>query len=403
MTATPVIVDSSLLSDIQRFGAADVSACFSCGICSATCPLVEDDATFPRRIIRYAEVGLRDKLLSSRELWACYSCGECSESCPTQAEPSEFMAAARRYAIASYDKTGLARLMYTRPIIGTILAVLLAAFFALFMYSARGPMSGESLDLFAFIPEGIIHDVGIVVMIVVFVAGLAGVFNMVRGVGRQAGVSWRSLFGDRAGLRRSASAAWQALAVDTLAQRRYRADCEAETANVPWYRQRWFIHGAAMWGFLGLLAATALDYGLALAGIKETGTPVPIWYPVRLLGTIAGLALVYGTTMLMWRRFRRADRSVRTSTASDWTFLWLLLLSGLTGFVLELALYLPQPPTWGYWMFLFHVAVAMELVLLAPFMKFAHAIYRPLALFFLALAGESKRAPQLQPAKEVVR
>ncbi len=41
---------------------------------------------------------------------------------------------------------------------------------------------------------------------------------------------------------------------------------------------------------------------------------------------------------------------------------------------------------WGYWVFLFHVAVAMELVLLAPFMKFAHAVYRPVALIFLALA-----------------
>lgn len=36
-------------------------------------------------------------------------------------------------------------------------------------------------------------------------------------------------------------------------------------------------------------------------------------------------------------------------------------------------------------MFLFHVAVAMELVILAPFMKLAHAVYRPLALFFAAL------------------
>ena len=35
-------------------------------------------------------------------------------------------------------------------------------------------------------------------------------------------------------------------------------------------------------------AATGLDYGLALLGIKETGTPVPLWYPVRLLGTVAG-------------------------------------------------------------------------------------------------------------------
>ncbi len=399
---TSAVIDTGLLADIKRFGAADVSACFSCGTCTAICPLVGDDDTFPRRMIRYAQVGLRDKLLSSKELWSCYACGECSESCPTQAEPSEFMAAARRYAIASYDRTGLARLMYTWPFVGTIIAIALAAFFALFMYAGHGPMSGTSLDLFGFIPEELIHLSGVVVMVVVFLAGLGGVFNMVRSVGRQAGLSWRSLLRDRAELRRSASAAWQALAVDTLAQRRYRSDCETEAAEVPWFRQRWFIHGAAMWGFLGLLAATILDYGLALAGIKETGTPVPIWHPIRLLGTVAGLALVYGTTMLMWRRFRRADRSVRTSTVSDWTFLWLLEIAGLTGFALELALYLPQAPTWGYWMFLFHVAVAMELVLLAPFMKFAHAIYRPLALFFLALAGESEKARQLQPAKEAI-
>jgi nitrate reductase gamma subunit len=41
---------------------------------------------------------------------------------------------------------------------------------------------------------------------------------------------------------------------------------------------------------------------------------------------------------------------------------------------------------WGYAFFLFHVAVAMELVLLAPFTKFAHAVYRPVSLFLQSLA-----------------
>ncbi len=54
-------------------------------------------------------------------------------------------------------------------------------------------------------------------------------------------------------------------------------------------------------------------------------------------------------------------------------------------FLIELALYLPQAPTCGYWVFLFHVSLAMELVLLAPLMKFSHAVYRPVALFFYAL------------------
>jgi heterodisulfide reductase subunit C len=106
------LVNVNLIGDLQKFGAADINACFSCGNCTAICPLSENDATFPRRMIRYAQVGMKDALLSSKELWSCYHCGECSDSCPTEADPGEFMAAARRYAIASYDATGLARLMY---------------------------------------------------------------------------------------------------------------------------------------------------------------------------------------------------------------------------------------------------------------------------------------------------
>jgi nitrate reductase gamma subunit/ferredoxin len=386
MTATTV--DPGLLADIKRYGAADVSACFSCGTCTATCPLVSNDATFPRRMIRYAQVGLRDQLLSSKELWTCYACAECSETCPTGAEPSEFMAATRRYAIASYDKTGIARAMYTKPVLGTMIAVLLAAFFALFMYAGHGVAATGSLDLFGFIPSALIHNLGIAIMIIVFAVGLVGVATMARAVARAEGVTWRAIIGSRAAVGRSTSALWQALALETLGQRRYRDDCDADTVVLPWYRRRWFLHAATMWGFLGLLAATIADYGLELIGMKATGTAVPIWYPVRLGGTVAGILLVYGASMLIIRRWRASERSVRTSTAADWILLALVWITGVTGFVLELALYLPGVPAWGYGVFLFHVAVAMELVILAPFMKLAHAVYRPVALFFLALASQ---------------
>jgi len=130
-----------------------------------------------------------------------------------------------------------------------------------------------------------------------------------------------------------------------------------------------------------------LDYGLELAGTKATGTPVPLWYPVRLLGTFAGAALIYGTTVLIVRRLRRSDRSSAHSTTSDWTFISMLWVAGASGFVLELALYLPTSPAWGYPMFLLHVGVAMALVLLVPFGKFAHVLYRPIALFALKVRG----------------
>jgi len=382
------LADVGLYPELQQYGATDMSACFSCGTCTAICPLSEDDATFPRRMIRYAQVGMKDALLSSKELWSCYHCGECSDSCPTQADPGEFMAAARRYAIASYDATGLARLMYLWPAVGTAFALVLAVFFALFMYTAHGPQSAETLAIFEFIPAHLIHDTGVVVMILVFLAGFVGVARMARRIGRREGVGWRTVFGGRVALARSGRALWSSLGRESLGQARYRRECETEKEIVAWFRRRWFIHAMVLWGFLGLLAATALDYGLDILGIKETGAPVPIWYPVRLLGTVAGLMLVYGTTVMIVDRVRAANRSVARSSPADWTLLALLWVAGVTGFGLELALYLPEPPTWGYWVFLFHVAVAMELVLLAPFMKLAHAVYRPVGLFYVALARE---------------
>ena len=384
-----VTVDPTLLPEIQRYGAFDVAACFNCGNCTAVCPLTGDDATFPRRIIRYAQVGMKSELLSSKELWTCYYCGECSETCPRQAEPGEFMAAARRFAIASYDRTRLARTMYLQPVLGTAIAVVLATVFAMFMYAAHGPQDGQSLALFKFIPSDLIHNLGVAVMVVVGLAGLAGLATMAHRLARSEGVGWATVLGGRAALRRSAAALWAALGIESLGQRRYREDCESVHEPVAWYRRRWLLHALTMWGFLGLFGATIADYGLELLGVKATGTPVPIWYPVRLLGTVSGAMLVFGVTMLILNRLQKANRSARKSHSADWTLLALLWLTGVSGFVLELALYLPQAPAWGYWVFLFHVAVAMELVLLAPFMKLAHVIYRPVALFFFALRPAS--------------
>ncbi len=395
-TAAPVPatkVDLGLYSDIQRFGAANVSACFSCGTCTATCPLSSDGNEFPRKMIRFAQVGMRDQLLSAKELWTCYACGECSESCPMEAEPSEFMAATRRYAIASYDHTGFARAMYTMPVLGTAIALILAAFFAAFMYASHGPQDTATLALFGFIPNELIHTMGLIVMAAVVIAGLSGIVTMALHLSRVEGVTWRSLLGSRAAVMASLRSAWSAIGIESLGQARYRADCDVENeAKVPWYRRRWLLHALTMWGFLGLLAATVLDYGLEIIGWKATGTPVPIWYPVRLLGTVAGAALIYGVTLLIVDRLRKSHRSVRTSASADWMLLVLLWITGVTGFGIELALYLPDAPAWGYWVFLFHVAVAMELVLLAPFMKLAHAVYRPVALFFFALRGERAEA-----------
>jgi nitrate reductase gamma subunit len=98
--------------------------------------------------------------------------------------------------------------------------------------------------------------------------------------------------------------------------------------------------------------------------------------------------------MFMVNRVRKVNRAAQFTTASDWLLLVLLWITGATGFLIEVALYLPNASAanpLGYWVFLFHVAVAMELMLLLPFTKFAHAMYRPVALFFYALAADKSK------------
>ena len=90
-------------------------------------------------MIRYAQVGMKDALLSSKELWSCYHCGECSESCPTEADPGEFMAAARRFAIARYDVTGLSKLLYKSGWFNVLFTIVLTLFFSLFVLTFRRP------------------------------------------------------------------------------------------------------------------------------------------------------------------------------------------------------------------------------------------------------------------------
>jgi nitrate reductase gamma subunit/ferredoxin len=381
-------VDPDLLYEIKQFGAVGVEKCINCGNCTAICSLTSQEDQFPRYMIRLAQLGMKDKLLGSKELWLCYNCGDCSETCPQQAEPANFMAAVRCYAITNYDPLGLGRLFCKTPIIGGLVVFFMIVFFGLFMFTERETMASESLMLFDFIPYEWIHTVGLIAMILIGIASVVAIFNMMSRIAKVNNLSYKNFF---TGTRMIWSRAfWDSFMVQSLGQKRYREECESPENIGVWFLSKWFVHAATMWGFLGLLLATILNYLLDIVGLKATGTPVPIWYPIRMLGTLSGLLFVYGVSILIFRRLRAPDKAHSYSRPSDWIFLVLLWVSGMTGFVLEIALYLPQPPEWGYWMFIVHVAFSMVLLLLLPFTKFAHAIYRIVALYVHALKPASE-------------
>ena len=365
----------SLMTTIRRYGAFDVSACFSCGTCTATCPLSTPAASFPRKLIHYAQLGLKDRLVGRPDAWLCESCGECSDTCPRDAKPSEFMIALRKYEVAELGVPALTRpLLTSRAVAASILAALSVVFLGI-LAGIQRPPDLTSVQLFGFLPEQGVEILGILVGIVALGTALVGVLRMWRAMARAA-PDGAATPADGAPI---GPVPWARTIAPTLAdvllQRRTQS-CASEKRRASRPTSRRVVHLAVFWGFLGLLLATILRFVV----VPIHGELVPPWEPVRLLGIVSGALLLYGTSVMILRRLRKADRYTSRSTFMDWTFLVLLLLAGLGGFLVDLAQYAGLP-VWAYGFMLFHLVVVFDLLVLIPFTKFAHVVYRPMALW----------------------
>ena len=371
------VVNTSLLSKIKKHGAGrnlEVDACFNCGNCTAVCPLAEDSGGFPRRVIRMAQVGMEQELLASEELWRCYACGECTQTCPRQADPAAFMSAARSYAVSRYDFTGLASLA-NRSALGNLLVFgLFSAVFSGLLLSRMS--SGPDLPLFHFLPGEWIHNIGVVLFAVVGLSAFFGVASM----------TWRAWqqkrqHGGALQLSSLPGALYSAVS-DALLHRRFK---QCDTGNAtngavqPWYLRPWLVHASVMGGFMAMLLATTLDFLL-----KPIGSAVPPWYPMRILGTLGGLVCLYGLSIVLLRRAQGKEHPYKSSSFADWFFPILLTITVATGLACEVIIYLPSPQTAGHLVFFAHVVLAMDLVAMLPLTKFAHVLYRTVALTLFA-------------------
>lgn len=92
------LVYPQFADELKRLGGDTTLECFNCGTCAAICPLMDEH--FPRKMIRYAQVGARDKILeNAQQLWRCLHCGLCTKTCPRGANPGELILGLRRFAL----------------------------------------------------------------------------------------------------------------------------------------------------------------------------------------------------------------------------------------------------------------------------------------------------------------
>lgn len=362
-------IDPYFADELKKYGTDDFTACFNCGNCTAVCSLTDKSVFFPRMMIRMGMLGLKEEILSQPEPWLCYACGDCSETCPRQADPGQFMAAIRRYAVAAMEPTGITKMMFKNNPLSLLITLIIAGFLGFFLLTLK-PETNYARWLFNYLPYGTIHDLGLIVFGITGISAAWGVVKM--------SLKLKKAEGKVTGKAIPVSQAINRVIRETAMLKRYQS-CDKEADSYwhakPFYLKPWFIHWSIMWGFIGLLAATTLNFLL-----KDPETTV--WWPSRILGSLAGILMVYGSTLAIWYRLKKVTKVYDETQLADWIFLLFLWVAGITGFWLEIAVFLNADTLANHLIFLFHTVISMELVLLFAFSKFAHAFYRPLALYF---------------------
>jgi citrate/tricarballylate utilization protein len=119
--------------------------------------------------------------------------------------------------------------------------------------------------------------------------------------------------------------------------------------------------------------------------------PYPVTSAPVIFGTMGGVALIVGTSGLIWFKLR-SDREPESSRAvgMDYVFLVTLGLTALTGM---LTLIFRTTAAMGS-MLVLHLALIAALFITAPYGKFVHFVYRSLALL-------RYEVEQRQPQKHV--
>ncbi len=333
-----------LLDEIKKMGAFDVNACFSCGVCTATCPLSENGDEFPRKMIRYAMVGLEKELLGSPQLWECYYCGECTKSCPREADPGGFMMAARRYAITRYSIGKIGKVFYNKTV-APLIYVFLSVFSLIGILLISRDPAGAVIFM---IPEVYIHLAGLVLGAFVIVIAIAN-----------ATVMYRYTTGKRRltkNIKVWINSLIKIIINEVMIQERY-SKCSD--------RLRRYAHLFVVWGFILLMIATTIDY--------ITGTR-PL--PGILLGFTGGIMIILGSGFFIYQRLKGREPYSHYSDFADWAFIILIFLAGCTGFLLDFL-----TGQYAAVIMYIHLTIVFDLIVTAPFTKFAHAIYRTFALW----------------------
>lgn len=360
-SAKEIIPSAEFRETLKKISGSSANRCYQCATCSSVCQLAPEDAPFPRRQMLMAQWGLADRIASDPAVWLCHQCNDCTLRCPRDAKPGDVMQAVRSLAVQN-----LATPRFMGKLVGnagTTWPLLLGIPFAIWvvaLYLVNGlTIPAETpLAYHNFVPHWLIYIINIPTTALVALAVLASA------------VRFWNLMGTNAERSGSFVSSLIAVLTDIATHERF-GKCEFGGSR------RWG-HFLFMWGFVGAAIATGLVVlGMYLPGF-DLELPIELSHPFKLIGNAAAVLLVVGGVMLLLNRMEEDERAGAT-TAYDAFFLTVVLLVVITGVLTEAGRILFDPQM-ACWIYIVHLSAVLCLFYTFPYSKFAHMVYRTLAM-----------------------
>jgi len=369
-------VNPSFIVTLDKYGAEDVQLCYQCGDCSTVCAHANEIFKFPRKSMRQMQMGLEQKIETTIEPWLCYYCGQCTEQCPREADPGETMMSIRRWLISRYDFTGLAAQFFKSKTMELLWVGLIAVVTGVFlvMYGLSNGNIAIYDGVGAFLPSTFVHSFdltigGIMAFFLLINALRMWYFIMVKGM--EIPVPWWLYLKE-----------FLELPVHFLTQKRY-AECDDKLDKK--VHMPWIIHFGLALGYVTMLILVMVFLVPLQAGPE-------INWSVHIFGYLASIGLLAGTIYFIRHRIKKDEIQYQKSHSTDWLFVTLLFFIVITG-IAQHIFHRTGFHEWANVTYVVHLMAVVPWLLRMPFSKWAHIVYRPLAMYFAAIQ-ESATARQ---------
>lgn len=374
--STLIKPDLEFVREVKSLGGESLKKCFQCATCSVVCKLSPEEKPFPRKEMIWAQWGLKDRLMGDPDVWLCYNCNDCSVHCPRGAKPGEVLAAVRNYSFMHYAYPQfmgklLSQAKYLPLVFGIPILLLLL------LVMGKGFPEGKILFR-NFVPYIFIDAAAALLTLVIIIALVMGIRSF-----------WQNMSKTVTGQSVSVSLveALKNVVMQILRHDRFNECDENKT--------RYVAHLLIFYGFVAALVATAVS----AAGIWGTELHIlpgeawlPPWSPlsvVKILGNAGGLAILVGCIMALNNRSHTKE-SARSSTFADSVFLWIVIATVATGFLTQFARWADLASV-AYLVYAAHLVFIFYLLAYLPYSKFAHMVYRTVALTYAEKIGRRRQ------------